>query len=124
MADKKELPLALLQILTKYTDEDHLLSTNEIIQHLQNEYDLTCERRTIYANMDLLKKYGHRISTWHENGNGYYLKEHQFTVNEITALCESLASNNQLTSKEQKVLKRKLLDTLSDSQKATLQKRK
>jgi len=111
MAEKKELPLALAQILTKYTDNEHILSTIEIISILESEYNLTCERRTIYANIDLLKQYGYKISTWQENGLGYYLTEHQFTEREINVLCSSLADNNQLTAKEKKVLKGKLLAT-------------
>ena len=77
MADKKELPLALLEILTKYTDHDHYLSTAEMTEILHSEYGLTLERRTLYSNMDLLKKYGHKISTWKDNGYGYCLTEHQ-----------------------------------------------
>ena len=119
MADKKELPLALIQILTKYTDEDHYLSTTAIIHILETEYGLTCERRTIYANVDLLKQYGHNISTWQENGIGYYLKEHQFSEKEVLAMCESL-QGTKLSSKEQRLLKSKLLSTLSDAQRQTV----
>ncbi len=116
MADKKELPLALLQILTKYTDNDHHLSTTEIINILETEYDLTCERRTVYANMDLLKRYGHKISTWQENGQGYFLVEHQFSEKEMTTLLESVTASSRLSSRERKKLKTKLLTTLSDYQ--------
>ena len=113
MAEKKELPLALAQVLTKYTDPEHILSTSEIISILESEYNLSCERRTIYANIDLLKQYGYQISTWQENGIGYYLNEHQFTEKEIKVLCSALSDNNQLSSKEKKVLKGKLLATQS-----------
>ena len=116
MSDKKELPLALLQILTKYTDEEHLLSTTEIVSILENEYGLTCERRTVYANMDLLKRYGHKISTWQENGQGYFLEEHQFSENEMSALLESVSACSRLSPRERKKLKTKLLTTLSDYQ--------
>ena len=37
MADKKELPLALLQILTKYTDKENIMSTSEIIHILKDD---------------------------------------------------------------------------------------
>ena len=31
MADKKEIPFALLEILTRYTDEEHVLTAKEIM---------------------------------------------------------------------------------------------
>ena len=71
MADKKELPLALLEVLKEYTDEAHILSAKELTRILEEQYDLTLERRTLYANIELLRKYGFHISTWQENGYGY-----------------------------------------------------
>ena len=74
MADnKKELPLALLEILRESTDENNILSTKELTTLLEKRYDLTLERRTLYANIELLKKYGSKISTWQENYTGYYV---------------------------------------------------
>ena len=113
MADKKELPLALLELLIRYTDEEHSLSTSELKQYLEQEYNLTLERRTLYANMDLLKKYGHDISTWQENGFGYFLKSHQFTKSEVLLLCNAIHSSHFISQKESSQLIRKLLETLS-----------
>ena len=113
MADKKELPLAMLELLIRYTDEDHSLTTGELKNYLEQEYDLTLERRTLYANMDLLKKYGHDISTWQENGFGYYLKSHQFTKSEVLLLCNAIHSSHFISQKESSQLVRKLLATLS-----------
>lgn len=112
MADKKELPLALIEILTKYTDQDHLLSTPQIISILESEYGLTCERRTIYANMELLKQYGYKVSTWHENSQGYYLTEHQFTDKEMQVLLELIKDTDMLTVREKRTLKQKLSRTM------------
>ena len=46
MAEKKQSVLALLDVLRRCSDEEHPLTVNEIKQHLENEYDLTLERRT------------------------------------------------------------------------------
>lgn len=117
MADKKEIPFALLEILTKYSDEEHVLTAREIMTLLENEYDLSIERRTLYANVELLQKYGHKISTWQENGYGYYLKEHQFKQSEVLLLCNAIHSSNFISPKESSELIKKLLSTLSNSQK-------
>ncbi len=121
MADKKSLPFALMQILTKYTDNRHVLSSKDIIRILSSEYGLSCERRTIYANIELLIKFGYGISTFQENGQGYFLREHQFSVTEIVAMFESMQGSEQLSADEQRLLRNKLLSTLSDSQKRTFQ---
>ena len=121
MADKKSLPFALMQILTKYTDNRHVLSSKDIIRILSSEYGLSCERRTIYANIELLIKFGYSISTFQENGQGYFLREHQFSVTEVVAMFESMQGSEQLSADEQRLLRNKLLSTLSDSQKRTFQ---
>ena len=104
----------------KVTFEDHSLHVF-IIRILSSEYGLSCERRTIYANIELLIKFGYSISTFQENGQGYFLREHQFSVTEIVAMFESMQGSNQLSADEQRLLRNKLLSTLSDSQKRTFQ---
>ncbi len=41
---KKLLILNILDILRKYTDEDHRLSQKEIAEILKNEYDMKADR--------------------------------------------------------------------------------
>lgn len=113
MADKKDIPFAMLEILREYTDEDHFISTPDLIKLMEEIYGLKLERRTIYANADLLRKYGQRIDDWHINGVGYNLTEHQFSPKEVSLLCDLLKDCNQLKPSEKKKLKNKLMNTLS-----------
>ena len=108
MADKNELPLAIAKILVEYTDEKHLLSTKELTAILEKEYDLTAERRTIYANIELLKKHGYDISTWQENGNGYYLKSHLFSPEEVKWMIDTIKSDDMFSPKRKRELKKAL----------------
>ena len=71
MADKKDIPFALLEILTEYTDSTHFLPTTDIIEILKSNYCLDTERRTIYANSVLLQKLGYKISNWRDNNIGF-----------------------------------------------------
>ena len=48
---KKLLILNILDILRKYTDEDHRLSQKEIAEILKNEYDMKADRKAIRRNM-------------------------------------------------------------------------
>ena len=113
MADKKEIPFALLETLKNHTDEEHILSTRELMSLLESEYGLTIERRTLYANVDMLKEFGYKISTWQENGYGYYMEEHQFNKSEVLLLCNAIHSSHFISARDSKHLIEKLLDTLS-----------
>ena len=61
MAEKKHSAFALLNILKENTDKDHPLTTKEILSLLEMQYGLTLERRTVYANIDLLRQAGYEL---------------------------------------------------------------
>ncbi len=116
MADKKELPLALIEIFKTSTDKDHILSAVQIRKKLESKYGLTLERRTLYSNIDLLEKYGYKISSWRENNEGYYLTERQFRMSEIRNILNALHAAPFLSAGDVSAVSRKLLETLSSSQ--------
>ena len=117
MADKKEIPFALLEILTEYTDEEHRLSAKAIIELLTSQYGLAAERRTIYSNIDLLRKYGYNIDGWEKGKGGYCLLKHQFSPKEVCVLTDLILTSDQLNRREKEQLREKLLKTLSKYQK-------
>ena len=121
MADKKELPLALLEILESSTDKDHILSASQIRKKLESKYGLTLERRTLYSNIELLEKYGHKISSWRDNSEGYYLEERQFKQNEVRSLLNAVNAAAFLSPAESSALTRKILATLSVPQRKLFQ---
>lgn len=53
--------LILVEILKKYTDENHSLSQKEILYHFENEYDIHLERKTIGNYLDTLEALGYDI---------------------------------------------------------------
>ena len=53
---KKMLPMCILEILNKYTDENHRLSQKDIEKYLKKDYGLTIERKTVKRTiMDLIE---------------------------------------------------------------------
>ena len=58
---KKLLILNILDILRKYTDEDHRLSQKEIADILKNEYDMKADRKAIRRNLLNLMDCGYDI---------------------------------------------------------------
>ena len=54
MANKKQIIINILDILKRYTDEDHRLSQREIAEILKNEYNMTVERKSVKRNLSNL----------------------------------------------------------------------
>ena len=58
---KKLLILYILDILQKYTDEEHRLSQKEIMDILKREYEMTVDRKAVKRNLLNLIEYGSNI---------------------------------------------------------------
>ncbi len=118
MAEKKHSTLALLEILKKYSDEEHILTLRQLQDHLENEYNIALERRTIYSNIDILEDFGYEISGFEDNGKGYYLISREFDKAEILMLANAVHASHFISSSNSDALIRKLLDTQSRYTKA------
>lgn len=113
MEEKKTSTLALLKILEEETDADHMLSCPELQQKLSDQYGLDLDRRTLYKNVDMLKSFGYDISTFSDNGKGYYLVERPFEQSEIFVLCNAIHASNFIPQKASNELIKNLLATQS-----------
>lgn len=58
---KKQLILNILDILRKYTDEDHRLSQKEIVDILKTEYNMSADRKSVRRNLLDLMELGYEI---------------------------------------------------------------
>ena len=112
MAEKKQSNMLLLDILKKYSDENHILSTKDLQRLLENQYGVNLERRTIYSNLEILRQAGYKISDVADNGKGYFLEERQFSKGEVLLLCNAIHASHFISQKQSK----KLIDTLLDTQ--------
>ena len=92
-SNKKMLIMMILDILRKYSDEDHKLTQPEIIHYLDSDYGVTCDRRSVKRNILDLIELGHQINI----EGGYYLKGREFDNDEICQLYDSLLQNPHLT---------------------------
>ncbi|MBR4765236.1 MAG: WYL domain-containing protein, partial [Clostridia bacterium] len=59
--------VCLIDIMEKYTDEEHGLTMPEIIEKLA-AYDISAERKSIYEDFELLRSHGFDIGSFHQNG--------------------------------------------------------
>ena len=118
MAEKKQSVLAILEILKKHSDEEHILTLRQLQDHLENEYNIVLERRTIYSNIDILEEFGFEISGFEDNGKGYYLVSREFDKAEILMLANAVHASHFISSANSEALIGKLLDTQSRYTKA------
>ena len=58
---KKMLIMDILEILKKYTDEDHRLSQKDICEILKNEYSMSVDRKSVKRNISKLLEEGYDI---------------------------------------------------------------
>ena len=101
---KKVLPLCLLQIFRRYSDADHVLLMRDILGKLVADYGMAVERKAVTRNIQWLKDFGYDISTYEENGRGFYLREREFEDAELQYLIYGVLSSPYITSSNAKHL--------------------
>ena len=119
---RKKLSFAILDILRKYTDEDHRLSQKDIIDILKTEYDMTADRKSVKRNITSLMEMGYEINfsealRMFPNKDGvleesYILSdfwlEREFTDSELRLLIDSLLFSKHIPYSQCKELVDKL----------------
>ena len=96
--------LYLAKILYEQTDEEHPLSTNQLIEALQKEFGISAHRVTIYEDMEQLRSFGVDIYTIKSTQNKYYLAERLFDLPELKLLIDAVESSKFITAKKSKEL--------------------
>ena len=120
---KKLLIMNILDILRRYSDEDHLLSQREIGELLRNRYGMTADRKAIKRNLMDLVEFGldieyteiarttpdPRTGELAENTilTGFYLVR-EFTDGELRLLVDGLLFSRHLPHSQCKELVEKL----------------
>ncbi|MGN1301577.1 MAG: helix-turn-helix transcriptional regulator [Clostridia bacterium] len=92
--------LYILNVLKKYSDEEHKLSATEIQRKIKEIYNVDIDPRTIRRNINLLKyKLDYDISTRDENGQGYYINRNpdtDFEPGEVRAIIDTFSYANYI----------------------------
>lgn len=115
---KKMLTMNILDILKRYTDEDHRLSQKEIMDILEREYDMKVERKAVKRNLLNLIDYGYHVEYSESvriNKKGeeeivytdWYL-ERDFSDAELRLLIDSLLFSRHIPYSQCKTLIEKL----------------
>ena len=62
MADEKLKILYLMQILLDETDKEHVLSATDLASRMDHLYHITCNRKTVYTDVEKLAVLGLRLN--------------------------------------------------------------
>lgn len=104
--------LYILKLLYESTDEEHAVTTKDIIAYLE-EYEIKAERKSIYDDIAALQDYGLDILKVEERSGGYYLSNREFELAELKLLVDAVQSSKFITQKKSRELIGKLENLVS-----------
>ncbi|SNU04578.1 Predicted DNA-binding transcriptional regulator YafY, contains an HTH and WYL domains [Lachnospiraceae bacterium] len=108
--NKKMLNMLILEILWKYTDEEHALTQQDILKLLKN-YGMECDRRSVKNNVLYLKELGYDISM----EKGYRLLSRDFDDSELRILIDSVLFSKSISTKQARDLINKIREKLASN---------
>lgn len=109
-SERQKLKLLYLRdYLLRNTDEQHPVTMKQIIAYL-NQNDIPAERKSIYADIELLRTYGMDIIQ--ESGN-YYVGSRYFELPELKLLVDSVQSSKFITYRKTGSLIKKIEEMAS-----------
>ena len=101
-------PFHIAKILYEQTDEDHPLSTSEIVQILLDKHDMETYRKTIKADIELLRRVGMDIHITRSSENQYFMANRRFSIPELKLLSDAVESAKFISKRKSKELTEKL----------------
>ena len=114
--------LALAKILTQYTDEEHSITTADIIDLLEKEYGISSHRTTISTDVAILQEFGMDIQATRSQFIHYNLLSRDFDYAELKLLIDAVASSKFISKSKSERLAVKIA-TLAGQHKAEELKR-
>lgn len=114
--------LYIVKMLEEHSDENHPLSTAEIIKRL-DALGIHSERKSIYDDIAKLCDFGYDIIQIHSRlGGGYYLADREFELPELKLLVDAVQSSRFITTKKSRELIKKLEGKVSKYDAGKLQR--
>lgn len=114
--------LRLMELLRQETDENHPMTTGELLDSLAS-LGISCDRRTLSADVKLLNEQGYEImDTTLGHQKAYYIEDRSFSAPELKILIDAVQAAGFITEKKSAELIDKLA-ALGGSHRAELMKR-
>ena len=114
--------LYLMEILNRFSDEDHPLSTSQIIQKLEDLYGITIHRTTVPKDISILQSYGVDIIIITSTQTKYYVGKRKFEEPELKLLIDAIEASKFITAEKSEVLISKIKELTSEYKAQTLKR--
>ncbi len=113
----------LMQIMQEKTDDEHAITMTQIIEELAR-YDITAERKSIYADFqDMTDKFGIEIIKEQIGRETYYhVGARKFELAEVKLLIDAIQSSKFITQTKSRELIGKIKNFVSEHQAKQLQR--
>ncbi|MBO5324305.1 MAG: transcriptional regulator [Oscillospiraceae bacterium] len=112
----------ILDYLQKNSHEDKPVRASELIDMLDRQHNIRCDRKTVYSDIAALMDYGIDIVTKPGKNGGYYIASRNFELPELKLLIDAVQSSRYLTEKKSRELIEKLCNQCNEHD-ANLMKR-
>ena len=120
-ADSKLKTLYLMDILREQTDEDHPMSAADICKELDDR-GVGAERKSIYANLEVLRQYNLDIVKTSTPKKGFFLGDREFEPVELRLIADAVQSASFISQANSRKLISKLEKNLSIYQRENFRK--
>ena len=120
--DAKRRPLILAKILFERTDEEHYLTTAQLMDILEKEYGIKTHRQTIPSDIAILRERGMDIQEVMSAQKRYNLVSREFDLAELKMLIDAVESAKFISRKKSEQLVRKLSGLASQYQAKSLKR--
>lgn len=114
--------LYLQRILLERTDEEHPLTTSQLIEILNTEYGISAHRTTISKDIASLQEFGLDIVTIHSTQSKYFVGSRKFELPELKLLIDAVESSKFITKKKSDALIEKIHSLTSPGQVSKLKR--
>ena len=114
--------LYLYQLLLTESDQEHMLSTTQIREKMQEYHGIYMHRTTVPYDISMLREAGIEIMSVRTKWWNYYLEDRAFSVPELKLLIDAVQSSKFITEKKSRELIEKLIKLTSKTRAAELKR--
>ena len=113
--DNRIRVLYLYELLRKYTDEEHPMSSTEIRQRMKERFGVEIHRTTLPRDIEVLRAAGIEVMQERHKSLHYYLADRSFSIPELRILIDAVQSSKFITESKSRELIEKLMSLTSET---------
>ena len=113
--DNRIRVLYLYELLRKYTDEEHPMSSTEIRQRMKERFGVEIHRTTLPRDIEVLRAAGIEVMQERHKSLHYYLADRSFSIPELRILIDAVQSSKFITESKSRDLIEKLMSLTSET---------